>query len=383
LIVRLLQAVAIASRSGKFGGPFDTSLRQAQIMAGVLGERVPVLAGHLPGDEVDDWPGAVDYVGAPVRRVIPSPGFTGLLSFRYLVAAWRAVGKAEVVHLSVSRELISVVTLAFCAVRRTAVVAQTHGMLTSRTSPLHRAVDLVLRPLVRRADVVIALTDLEERHLSAWLRGRTPTIVVLGNPLLESGTQPKAQDDDQVPIPSASVDAVFIARLHPRKRVADFVAAATISHERGWNESYVVIGPDEGDAPLVTDAARDRAPNLAYRGAVPARMVPAALRSAQVFVLCSSDEPWGNVLAQAMAESVPVVVTRSAALADAVERYGAGLVVPDRDPVALAEAVHRIVYDAGLAARLAEGGASFARDVMTECRQRDRLVAIYDVALGR
>ena len=370
--VIVLQVVTLASASGKFGGPFDTSVRQGQIAAAYTERTTELLAGHLPGDLPTTWAPGLRYVGAEVHRWLPGPGFTGLMSWGYLRSAWRAVGRADLVHLSTSRELIPIVTMLICLVRRTPILAQTHGMMTSRTSLLHQLLDLVVRPLVRRSGAVIALTQVERRDLERWLSGRHPEIVVIGNPLLDpssSGVRPDGGDGT----------ALFVARLHPRKRVEDFVQAAAHAAAQGWPDRYVVIGPDEGDGATVT-AAVARLPQLAYEGAVPASEVGPAVRRSSVFVLCSRDEPWGNVLVQALCAGVPVVVTRSAALAGEVEEFAAGLVVPDGDPAALAVAVHTILSDPARGRTLGQGGLNFAAAVMSEESQRKALFGLYQAA---
>ena len=88
--------------------------------------------------------------------------------------------------------------------------------------------------------------------------------------------------------------------------------------------------------------------------------VPAFLRALDVLVLPSVTilplhrEQFGRVLVEVMAAGVPVIGSTSGAIPEVIG--DAGLVVPERDPTALAEAIERILTDSALRARLIDLG---------------------------
>jgi glycosyltransferase involved in cell wall biosynthesis len=73
---------------------------------------------------------------------------------------------------------------------------------------------------------------------------------------------------------------------------------------------------------------------------------------ADVFVLTSRYEGFGNVLIEAMACGVPVVATSSAGSRDIVETDVDGLLVEEHEPAAVAAALERLLGDAALRERL-------------------------------
>jgi glycosyltransferase involved in cell wall biosynthesis len=101
---------------------------------------------------------------------------------------------------------------------------------------------------------------------------------------------------------------------------------------------------------------------LSIEGPVPHGGVPDMLRRFHVYVMPSSyPETFGVAAIEASACGVPVVATRVGGVPDAVADGETGLLVPPRDPSALAEAIVRLVEDPQLHARMARAGPLFVR----------------------
>lgn len=138
----------------------------------------------------------------------------------------------------------------------------------------------------------------------------------------------------------------FLGRLEPVKGLDVLLDA----HSRLRSKATLVLA---GDGSLRQ--------NLTGRGAhllpaLPFAQVPAFLKSLDVLVLPSVTilplhrEQFGRVLVEAMAAGVPVVGSDSGAIPEVIG--DAGLVVPERDPAALAAAIDRVLIDSALRARL-------------------------------
>lgn len=371
---RVLNVVTLASSTGKYGGPYDTSVRQA-LLASELGCDSTLFAGVLKGDEPEVNIDCESLRSSfhRVRRLLPVRGFIGFHSWTAIRALVTEVRNADVVHVSVSRELVPISAVILAVVFRKRMLVQTHGMMTSRTSSMHRLLDLLIRPLLIGAAGVIALTSTEAEELEAWFHRSSPPISILGNPL-PRGLHPRSRD-----APSRG-DVVFIARLHPRKRVDLFIGAANMSHRNGWDEKYSVVGPDEGDLHLVHSASQDPG-NFFYEGTLSSAGVTERVRNCDVFVLSSENEPWGNVLAIAIASGVPVVVPESAALAKRVREYGAGIVVPDNDSTAIAIAVHSLLNSSEKYKTACAGARNFAKLELSLEHQLTELSRLYELTI--
>jgi glycosyltransferase involved in cell wall biosynthesis len=75
---------------------------------------------------------------------------------------------------------------------------------------------------------------------------------------------------------------------------------------------------------------------------------------ADVFVLTSRYEGFGNVLVEAMACGVPVVATSSPGTRDIVSSGADGLLVERHEPAAVAAALDQVLSDAVLRRRMSE-----------------------------
>ena len=83
-------------------------------------------------------------------------------------------------------------------------------------------------------------------------------------------------------------------------------------------------------------------------------------RAADLLVISSLSEGSPNALLEAMAAEVPVVATAVGGIPEIVTDRETALLVPARDPVALATAIAQLLSDRGLA----ESMASRARDLI-------------------
>jgi glycosyltransferase involved in cell wall biosynthesis len=93
---------------------------------------------------------------------------------------------------------------------------------------------------------------------------------------------------------------------------------------------------------------------------LPADGVVRALDAATVLVLPSRSEGMGRVLVEAFCRGRGAVASRVGGIVDLVRDGENGLLVPPRDPQALADALHSALSDGALAERLGAGAAASA-----------------------
>ncbi|MGW0364207.1 glycosyltransferase [Streptomyces sp. NPDC002990] len=370
--MRVLHAVTLHSPSHAFGGPVRVALNLAKGLR-ARGHEARLLA---LGEGFDPWPSRVEGVPAklfPARRLLPL-GFSGMTSPALLASAGRLVREADLVHVHLARDLVTL-PVALAALRAgKPLVLQTHGMVDPSEKLLAKVLDAVaVRRLLRGADAVLYLTAHERDALDA----------VAGAPLagalrLVNGTP--AQEER--PAPAGPPRILYSARLQARKRPVDFVDAAPAVLAAHPDARFVVAGPDEGELGAVR--ARVAALGLSDRFAVPGALssaeVLAELRRAHVYVLPSVEEPFPMSVLEALSVGVPSVVTHSNGLARDIAAAGAGLAV-DPGPAGVAAAVLALLDPAAnaTASRSARelAAGSFSMDAVL-----DTLIPVYESAYG-
>jgi rhamnosyl/mannosyltransferase len=122
---------------------------------------------------------------------------------------------------------------------------------------------------------------------------------------------------------------------------------------------------------------------VAWLGDVPDADLAALYHLADLFVLPAShpSEAFGLVQVEAMAAGLPVICTELGTGTTYVNRDGeTGLVVPPREPSALADAVSRLLADAGLRIGMGDAARLRAREFDVETMV-DRTSGVYEEVL--
>ncbi|HYT94639.1 MAG TPA: glycosyltransferase [Gemmataceae bacterium] len=173
--------------------------------------------------------------------------------------------------------------------------------------------------------------------------------------------------------PSAGGPVVIVARLSPEKDVANLVRATAIAVRDAPSFRLEIAG----DGVCMLDLKRLTAElglqdQVRFLGEV--REVPALLGRASLFALSSVEEGISLTLLEAMARGLPVVATRIGGNPEVVAEGQTGLIVPARDPAALAQALRRLQRDADLGRQMGLAG----RQRVEQHFDVRRMVAAYE-----
>ena len=161
-------------------------------------------------------------------------------------------------------------------------------------------------------------------------------------------------------LPEGCPLVAVVSRLSPSKGIEDFLrAAATVTAARPDTRFLVV-----GQAAPAEQGYRETLVASARRLGLEGRVIFTGLRldiaeilsQVAVSVLPSLSEGLSNVLLESMAAGVPVIATRVGGNAEAVEHEVTGLLVPPKEPGALAHGIDRLLGDGALARRYSLAG---------------------------
>jgi glycosyltransferase involved in cell wall biosynthesis len=291
---------------------------------------------------------------------------------RYRTVSWNPAVKRycrarlqnfDVVHIFGLYDLLGPAVAAACRARNLPYALEPIGMFVPivRNLRLKGLYHLVWgRPMLEGAKAVIATSDQEAEQLVA---GGVPGAKIVlrrnGVEAPESWPEPGAFRRAQG-ISEHAMVILFLGRLSLKKSPDLLVQAfATLPAQlRGKTLQLVFAGPDEGGVTAQLDRKASQLgvrARVQFAGPVFGQHKWAAYRDADVFVLPSQNENFGNTAAEAVAAGTPVIVTEQCGIAPLLADE-AGLVVP-HDPAALSEALLRVLGDAEVRARLAAGCA--------------------------
>jgi glycosyltransferase involved in cell wall biosynthesis len=150
--------------------------------------------------------------------------------------------------------------------------------------------------------------------------------------------------------PPSRPTVLFLAKLNRRKGLDYLLQAIPRVAERVPEVLLRVVG----DGPAMghfraTAESLNLGDLVRFDGAVPHAEAADCYRNASIFCLPSVGEPAANTLLEAMASGLPIVATDAGGVPEIVEDGKGGILVPPRDPEALADALCRILTDQSLA----------------------------------
>lgn len=193
----------------------------------------------------------------------------------------------------------------------------------------------------------------------------------------EPSTQRRAEVRRRLGVDIDAEVVLNIGRQEPQKDQATLLrAVAEIARERS-RVVVLQVGRDGKSTPELRTLAQDprmvgRVRFLGHRDDV-----GDLLAAADVFAFPSVYEGLGGSVIEAMAMSVPVVVSDAPALVEVVKNGQAASVVPVGDHLALAASINRLLTDRDHAARLAAHGLQTFGERFTLERSAERMARLY------
>lgn len=160
------------------------------------------------------------------------------------------------------------------------------------------------------------------------------------------------------------VRVLLAARMLRQKGVVEFVEAARRLRSEGVDALFLLAGGSDPTNPTSIETEQLRAwgreDGIEWLGRVSHDRIPATMRSVDVVCLPSYREGAAKVLLEAAASGRAIVTTDVPGCREAVEPGQSGLLVPRRDPDALAEALGGLIRDPGLRRRMGRRGRELA-----------------------
>lgn len=222
-----------------------------------------------------------------------------------------------------------------------------------------RFLEPVLRWIVRRSDVVTAISTYTARTLREIAPGAELEIVPFGAAVAGEPSPAGVRDRHA----RAGFELLFVGRLVERKGVEYLLGAVALLRDRGWDVALDVVGDGPSGSSLRALVSEfDLHARVRFLGQVAEPVLEDRLRSCDVLVLPAVRDAKGDVeglgvvLIEALRAERPVIASDVGGIPDVVRDGVTGLLVPPGDVECLAGAIERYAREPELAARHAAAG---------------------------
>lgn len=242
---------------------------------------------------------------------------------------------------------------------------------------------VVVRPFVkvmyrvalqqRATKTIFQNPDDEEVFIAGKLIDAANTVVIRGSGVDMEAFVPS-------PEPQGTPVVVLAGRMIRHKGVADFVQAARILRENGVEARFVLVGDSDAGNPATISEAQLQA--WQSEGAIEwwGRLDDMQRVFAQAHVVCLPSyygEGVPKVLIEAAACARPLVATDTPGCREIARRDDNALLVPARNAEALAGALHRLIVDAPLRARMGQRSRQIAEAEFSLGMVIEQTLALY------
>ncbi len=303
-----------------------------------------------------------------------------------IVHLYRQERPSIVHHVSLKPVVFGSLAARMAGVTRVVNAINGLGFVFTAESGLARTARVALRVLFRlivdrRQTVVLFQNEDDRQHLLSrrFLR-RSATAVVRGSGVDITHFRPLPEPPGDPPT------IALVTRMVAIKGVDTLVDASRLLRDRGVPHRLLLVGAPDPDNPSSIREETLRAwaeePGISWLGR--RQDVREIWAKAHVAVLTShGGEGLPKTLLEAAACGRPIVATDVAGSREiAIEGVNA-LVVPPRDPVALAAALERLLRDPDLRSRFGAAGRSLVEVGHSDQKIAAAILVLYDRVMGR
>jgi len=249
----------------------------------------------------------------------------------------------------------------------------------ARTRALGAFVRLALRLLLRRGRSRLLMQNPDDLDLLV-----RQGIVERARAVLVPGSGVDLARFAPAPEPAGTPAAALVGRMLWDKGVGELVEASRLLEARGVDLRIRLVGPrDDHNPAAIPQATLDQwteAGLVEWPGQV--RDIAALWRDTAIAVLPSYREGLPKALLEAAASGRPMVATDVPGCREIVRHEETGLLVPARDPVALADALARLAGDAALRRRLGAAARRLVEERFADTAVAAAVVELYQELLA-
>lgn len=253
-----------------------------------------------------------------------------------------------------------------------------HPHLTSLFSPQN-----TLRLICAFSTKIIAISESVKKSFPWWCRRRKVKVVYNAvDPNYFVTQQSKGALRREIGFSEKDPLLGIIGSVIQRKGHLDLLYALSDVRQRFPNVRLVIIGEGDSEYHNRVKETVDRLSlkdNVFFLGYRPD--VPRIMEDLDLVVVPSYEEPFGRVLLEAMAKGKAVIATDAGGIPEVVIPDETGVLVPPRNPRALADAINMLLLNPDKAKKMGKKGLEHVKIKFTVERHIEQIEQIYQEIL--
>lgn len=274
--------------------------------------------------------------------------------------------------------------------RRAYIVSPTGGLteysLAQKALKKELYLKLIGNRILKNADALHFTTGIEKEQ-SEPRRMNVPSFIIPGG----IDTDEFRELPDQITarketgLPADKLVILFLGRLHAVKNLAVLIRAFAKVLAKNPNLLLIIAGPDNGEESLLKQLASDLGilTNVSFPGYISPDNRILILRSADLFVLVSLHENFGNAPVEAMLAGIPVLISENVGICKEVLADKSGIVViPEVEEIA--QAISQMISNPDKLREMGQVAAASARSRYGINVVAEKMATAYqDVLMGK
>jgi glycosyltransferase involved in cell wall biosynthesis len=303
--------------------------------------------------------------------------------WRLAVSPWQLAAvllreRPAIVHLNTAMDAKAfgrdlAYLLVACALRRRTVFQVHGGALPAEFTRGNPVLAALLRLAMRLPDQVVLLGRVERDAWQRFMPALSTRVIANAVETGESGEPVRSASSSY-----AQLRLVYLGRIVEAKGLFEALDAVCALHAHGLQPHFTIAGSGPDEARLREHAARlGIAAQVSFPGPVFGDAKARLWQQADVLVFPTWREGLPYSLLEAMAAGVVAITTPVGAIPEVITHGRDGLLVPPRDPVALAAAIRRVHDDRPAALAIAQAARRRVREAYSVERLATDFFGVY------
>ena len=306
-------------------------------------------------------------------------GWLFYLSCRRVVAKWMRKTNVILIHAH------TILPDGFAAVLlgrefHLPVVCTAHGSDVNVYPSTSRFVRRASQWALRRINRLIAVSEDLKREAIPLAGDRQVTVIRNGADNGAFRAIDKAEARAKLKLDPSGKLVCFVGYLRPEKDVGSLLEA--FASLRRPDTQLCIVGDGQLKEALTAQAgALGILTNCIFAGKRPHEEVPLWISAADCLVVCSLSEGFPTILPEAMLCGVPVIATPVGGIPEVVRNGETGVLVPCRNPSALAHALDSLLSSPQLSSEIAGRALAAAKSSLTWAENAKQTLHVYQDAI--